>query len=290
VARITTFCFTARPTAEQRKAIDRHVGARRFAYNQCLRFMLDAKAQRKTDPSVKEPKSGYSLINAFNAWKRSEAAGRLFAVGPDGDTDVVPGLRWRHQVFAQVFEEAAVDLARARAACDKAKGTKRKVGFPHFQKKAKCTESFRLRNRVSKRGTPSITVGGTDPRSLTLPVLGTIGVREDTRRLRRLLRNEPEGPRARICHVTVSLHWGRVVFSVTVEAPDLHPERRHRGSERRCVGVDVGLTNALVAARADGTEVARLRPRRPLQHSLKALRRAGRVASHEGVEEQEESR
>jgi len=29
------------------------------------------------------PWSGFDLINAFNAWKRSEAAGRSFVVAPD---------------------------------------------------------------------------------------------------------------------------------------------------------------------------------------------------------------
>jgi putative transposase len=182
-------------------------------------------------------------------------------------------------VCAQVFEEAVVDLARARAAFEKAKGTKRRVGFPTFQKKAKGTESFRIRNKFSKTGTPGITVGGTVARSITLPVLGTIEVREDTRRLRRLLGAGPEGPRARICQVTVVLRRGRVVLCVTVEAPDVHPGLCNRGTERGSVGVDLGLTNALVAARANGAKVARLAPLRPLERSLTQLRRADRTAA-----------
>jgi putative transposase len=30
------------------------------------------------------PWSGFDLINAFNAWKRSEDAGRIFVAAPDG--------------------------------------------------------------------------------------------------------------------------------------------------------------------------------------------------------------
>jgi putative transposase len=63
------------------------------------------------------PWSGFDLINAFNTWKRSEHAGRIFVVAPDGTvTKQVTGLIWRHEVSAQVFEEAAVDLGRALVA------------------------------------------------------------------------------------------------------------------------------------------------------------------------------
>jgi putative transposase len=57
------------------------------------------------------------LINKFNQWKRSEGAGRVFAVAGDGTImKQVTGLAWRHEVSAQVFEEAAVDLGHALAA------------------------------------------------------------------------------------------------------------------------------------------------------------------------------
>jgi len=193
---MTTFSFTARPSTDQQQAIARHVGARRFAWNQSLRLVVGARQQKRTDPSVEVPRTAYSLINAINGWKRSEGAGRCFVVGSNGQTTAHLGLPWRHQVCAQVFEEAAVDLARALDAADKAKGTKRRVGFPKFQKKGRCAQSFRLRNKVSKTGTPSMTVGGTEPRSITLPVLGTMAVREDTRALRGLLRSGTDGPRA----------------------------------------------------------------------------------------------
>jgi putative transposase len=56
------------------------------------------------------------LISAFNRWKTSESAGRVFVVDPDGTaTKEVTGLSWRKEVSAQVFEEAAVDLGRGLA-------------------------------------------------------------------------------------------------------------------------------------------------------------------------------
>jgi putative transposase len=115
--RYTTFRFALEPTPIQEQVLARWAGASRFAYNQCLRLVLDALAAKQADPQVKVPWSGFDLINAFNAWKRSEAAGRVFAVAPDGTTTKqVTGLEWRHEVAARLFEEAAVDLGRALAA------------------------------------------------------------------------------------------------------------------------------------------------------------------------------
>jgi hypothetical protein len=73
-------------------------------------------AARKGDLSAAVPWSGFDLINAFNRWKTSEGAGRVFVVAPDGSTTKqVTGLSWRREVSAQVFEEAAVDLGRGLA-------------------------------------------------------------------------------------------------------------------------------------------------------------------------------
>lgn len=112
--RHTTFRFALDPTPVQEQMFAQHAGASRFAYNQCLQFVTDALTARRVDPSVRVPSSPYDLINAFNAWKRSEDAGRLFVVAPDGTTSKqTTGLAWRHKISAQVFEEAAVDLGRS---------------------------------------------------------------------------------------------------------------------------------------------------------------------------------
>src|SRR6201993_2239381 len=85
------------------------------------------------------PWSGFDLINAFNAWKKTDAAGRTFVVDGDRVTEIrVTGLAWRTEVCQQVFEEAAVDCGRALAAwsdsrCGKRKG--RRVGFPIYRRK-----------------------------------------------------------------------------------------------------------------------------------------------------------
>jgi putative transposase len=153
--RYTTFRFALDPTPVQEELLARHAGASRFAYNECLRFVTDALTAKGLDPSVKVPWSGYDLINAFNTWKKSEDAGRVFVVSTDGTaTKQVTGLAWRHKVSAQVFEEAAVDLGHALSAHSSAKrGTPagRQVGFPGRKRKGRCRDSFRLRNKQQGR-------------------------------------------------------------------------------------------------------------------------------------------
>jgi putative transposase len=112
--RHTTFRFCLRPTPTQEQLLRRHAGASRFAFNQCLQLVTEKLEARRVDPSVVVPWSGFDLIGAFNAWKRSEAAGRAFVVASDGTiTKQVTGLVWRRQVAAQVFEEAAAGAGTA---------------------------------------------------------------------------------------------------------------------------------------------------------------------------------
>jgi putative transposase len=295
--RHTTFRFALDPTPAQAQALARHAGASRFAYNECLGFVTHAITTRQADPSVEVPWSSFDLINTFNAWKKSEDAGRVFVVAPDGTTTKqVTGLVWRHQVSAQVFEEAAVDLGRALAAHrDAQTGTRkgRPVGFPRRKRRGRCRDSFRLRDKKHRGGGYLIRIGEGHPRSVTLPTIGTIRVHDDTRRLRRLLRpvehldsttGEPVvAPRAKVLFATVSRHGTRWYVSLNVHAPDLHPERRHptRSEGDRCawVGVDRGLVAFAVAASADGVEVGRWSAPRPFVRRLGRVRRRSRDLS-----------
>jgi putative transposase len=267
--RHTTFRFALDPTPAQERAFVRHAGASRFAYNQSLRLMTDALVSRRTDPSVVVPRSGFDLINTFNAWKKTEEAGRIFVVAPDKTvTKLVTGLAWRHEVAAQVFEEAAVDLSRALATFLQGKagsGNGRQMGFPQPKRKGRCRESFRLRNKRGNGAAAGIRVGGGHPRSVTLPTIGRVRVHDDTRRLRRLLRPVVQmdtharqsvvAPRARVLFATVSRHGSRWYVSLNVQAPDLHANRRHRPGPPdhiEFVGVDLGLAAFAVAATSRG--------------------------------------
>ena len=97
------------------------------------------------------PWSGFDLINYVNAWKRSEAAGRTWAVDSAGVATLIDvGLVWRGEVCAQVFEEAAVDLGRGLDAFSRSRAGEhrgRRTGFPTFKRKRRARESFRIRNK-----------------------------------------------------------------------------------------------------------------------------------------------
>jgi putative transposase len=263
MSRHATFKFCLDPTVEQDDLLARHAGASRFAFNQCLAMVKTALIHRKTDPNIDVPWTGFDLINALNSWKKTEDAGRVFTVDTDGVTEtVVTGLAWRGEVCQQVFEEAAVDLGRGlRSWSDSRSGNRngKKFGFPRFKKKTGAVPSFRLRNKHPKGRPPVIRVGANNrPRSVTLPGVGQIRVRDDTRQLRRMLAKG----RAKICFATITHHAGRWWLSLNVKAADLHPAHqypvRHPDDGGGWVGVDRGLSAFLVAATADGGEVARI--------------------------------
>jgi putative transposase len=262
MTRHTAFKFCLDPGVEQREVLARHAGASRFAFNQCLQLVKIGLTQRKTDPHANVPWTRFDLINAFNAWKKTEDAGRVFAVDADGEGQIlVTGLSWRAQVCQQVFEEAAVDLGTGLKSWSDSRSGKRKgkrVGFPRYKKKTDAVPSFRLRNKHPKGRPPAIRVGENNrPRSLTLPGIGQIGVHDDTRRLRRMLAKG----RAKILFATLTQHAGRWWVSLNVQADDLHPAHHHAprdpGDDSGWVGIDRGLSAFVVAATADGREVGR---------------------------------
>lgn len=263
MARHTTFRFCLDPTSEQQAVLARHVGASRFAYNQCLKTVKTALSLHRSEANVEVPWSGFDLINEFNTWKKTEDAGRVVIVDDGGAAEVrVTGLAWRNEVCQQVFEEAAVDCGRALAAWSNSRSGKRagrRVRFPRFKKKEQSRPSFRLRNKFPRSARPTIRIGdNARPRSVTLPVIGSIAVHDDTRRLRRMLARG----RARILFATVSHRAGRWWIALNVEAADFHPALRHatRADDDRggWVGVDLGLSAFVVAATADGREVTRI--------------------------------
>jgi len=272
--RNTTFSFTLVPSREQEQALRRHVGAARFAFNQCLRLVVNAlESKQQADKSAEQTKvpwSGFDLINAFNAWKRSNEA---------GVDDKGPGLVWRAEVCQQVFEEAAVDLGRALEAFSAGRKGERQgkpPRFPRFKRKATARQSFRLRNKGSGTAV-AIRVGeGEQARMVRLPKLGSVRVRESTRRLRRMLRKG----RAKILFATVSTREGgswRV--SLNVQASPLHIERRAGRGEALPVGIDRGLKTFAVLADAAGKELERIESPRPLRRLLPKLRRQSRALS-----------
>ncbi|GAA1376420.1 RNA-guided endonuclease InsQ/TnpB family protein [Catellatospora chokoriensis] len=113
---------------------------------------------------------------------------------------------------------------------------------------------------------------------MTLPGLGTLTVRADTRRLRRMLAKG----RAKIVSATVGHRGGRWTVSLTCEAADLHDAVRHQldASGTGWVGVDRGPAAFVVAGQADGTEVARVDDwPRPSRAGMARQRRLARAVT-----------
>jgi putative transposase len=273
MTRHTTFSFTLVPTPAQAEALRRHVGAARFAFNQCLHLVRSRLASKVEEgPSLPIPWSGFDLINAFNRWKLTDAAG----VDESGHR----GLSWRAEVCQQVFEEAAVDLGNALAAFSAGRKGERRgkpARFPRFKKKSNDRPSFRMRNKGSG-ATSAIRVGaGDERRAIRLPKLGDLLVRECTRRLRRMLSKG----RAKILFATVSRRLDeRWRVSLNLAAEELHPALRHDSiAAMPTVGIDRGLNTFAVVADAAGRELERLQAPRPLLHTLPKLRKANQALS-----------
>lgn len=271
LTRHTTMRFTLQPTAAQEQNLWRHAGAARFGFNQALRLVKDGLEARKADSHVRVPWSGFDLINAFNRWKRSSAAG----VDERGN----PGLPWRGEVTQQVFEEAAVDLGRGlQSFSSRRKAGSRAAGFPRFKKRSDPRQSFRIRNKTTG-GKATIEIGSAGQvRSIRLPKIGVLVVRECTRKLRRMLRGE----RAKILFATISHHTGgRWIVCLNLEAAALHPALRHDGGGTSAapVGIDRGLRTFAVLADATGRELERIDAPRPLRKELRRLRKLSRSVS-----------
>jgi putative transposase len=123
----------------------------------------------------------------------------------------------------------------------------------------------------------AIRVGVGDPRSIRLPKLGELDVRESTRPLRRMLRSG----RAKILFATVSYRSdGRWHIALNVEAEEFHPSRRHDGAETMpSVGIDRGLRTFAVAADESGEKVEAIEAPRPLRAAMRVLRKKSKAVS-----------
>jgi putative transposase len=141
----------------------------------------------------------------------------------------------------------------------------KRMGFPRFRKKGKD------RDRVTFT-TGAIRVEP-DRRHVTLPRIGTVRVRENTRRLERLIAKG----RARILAVTVSRKGTRIVAAFRVVVA--RPQQPHVTDPDSVVGVDVGVRTLATVGTKDGTVLERVPNPRPLETALKEVRHLSRERS-----------
>ncbi len=213
------------PSIKQRTALRKHAGAGRFAYNWGLarrieRFEQNEGKDRFTD-AVEQHRE-------WNTWKKENAP-------------------WWNEVSKCAPQESLRDLDKAFSNLRRGRKNGQSIGFPNFKRKG-VRDSFRLTGAISVL-----------PRSIQLPRLGKIRVKERTDKFR-----------GRILSATVSREADRWYVSLTVKRERSDP----KPINGPVVGLDLGIRTFAVVS--DGTEFA---SPKPLQCALKRLKRRGRQHS-----------
>ncbi|WP_084260238.1 IS607 family element RNA-guided endonuclease TnpB, partial [Mycobacterium avium] len=244
------------PAEAARAALVRsHFGARRKAFNWGLARVkadLDAKAVDPGHESV-----GWDLGSLRKAWNRAKH-------------EVAP---WWAANSKEAYSSGLADLARALDNWSASKnGTRRgrRMGFPRF--KSARRDAGRVRFTT---GTMRLE---DDRRTITVPVIGPLRSKENTRRVQRHL----SAGRARILNMTLSQRWGRLFVSISyaLRTPATAPAVAR---PTVIAGVDLGMRTLATVATVDtatGEESIVEYPNpAPLKATLAARRRAGRQLS-----------
>jgi putative transposase len=236
-------------TPWQLSLIRQHFGARRFAYNWALAQVKANLDARLADPSM--PRLAWDLPSLRRSWNQAKA-------------EVAP---WWPSCSKEAYASGIADLVAALHAWSASKRGRRagsRVGFPRF--KARYHDRGRVRfHNGAMRLEP-------DRRHLTLPVIGTLRSKENTRRLERLLAKG----RARVLSMTLSEQGARLFVSVTTivaRAP-----RNPSEPTARC-GIDLGIgAEWAVVAHGDDT-IERIAHPAPWVATQSERRRVARQAS-----------
>ena len=244
------------PTEPERAALVRsHFGARRKAFNWGLdrvKADLDAKAVDPSHESV-----GWELGSLRWAWNRAK-------------DEVAP---WWAQNSKEAYACGLTDLARALNNWSASKnGTRKgpKVGFP-------CFASARRDPGRVRFTTGNMRVND-DRRTITVPVIGALRTKENTRRVQRHV----AAGRARILNMTLTQQWGRLFVSIgyALRTP---ATARTVAQPLVVAGVDLGVRILATVATVDtdtGVETLTEYPNpAPLKATLVARRQTGRELS-----------
>jgi putative transposase len=177
------------PSDEDRAGLVRsHFGARRKAFNWGLdrvKTDLDAKSADPFHESV-----GWDLGSLRKAWNRAK-------------DEVAP---WWATNSKECYSSGLADLAAALSNWNASKNGRRRgrrVGFPRF------ASARRDPGRV--RFTTGAMRVADDRRTITVPVIGALRAKENTRRVQRHVASG----RARILNMTLSQRWGRLFVSIS---------------------------------------------------------------------------
>lgn len=232
-----------------------HFGARRKAFNWGLARVKDDLDAKTVDP-VHEP-VGWDLGSLRKAWNQAK-------------DDVAP---WWATNSKEAYSAGLADLAQALANWSASRtGARagRRVGFPRFSSARRDPGRVRFTT-----GTMRLEA---DRRTITMPVIGGLRAKENTRRVQRHVASG----RAHVLNMTLSQQWGRLFVSIGYAL-------RSRGTGRTPVqptvraGVDLGIRTLATVATLDlatGVEtIVEYENPAPLKATLAARRKAGRELS-----------
>jgi putative transposase len=213
---------------------------------------LDAKAIDPAHESV-----DWDLSSLRKVWNRAK-------------NEVAP---WWKNNSKEAYSSGLADLAQGLANWTASKnGTRkgRRVGFPRL--KSRRADGNRVRFTT---GTMRVE---NDRRTITVPVIGELRSKENTRRVQRHLASG----RAQILNMTLSQRWGRLFVSVNyAQRTPATPPAAAQPTVR--AGMDLGIRTLATVATIDnatGAETVVEYPNpAPLKATLTARRRAGRELS-----------
>jgi putative transposase len=253
---VQAFRFTLDPTEDQARALARHFGARRKAYNWTVATLkADIEEWHATGIVTAKP----SLRVLRRRWN---------SVKDDVCVNAETGVVWWPECSKEAYADGidgAVDAYWNWQTSRSGKRDGARMGFPRFKKKG------RDQDRVS------FTTGAMrvepDRRHLTLPVIGTVRTHENTRRIERLIRAD----RARVLAISVRRNGTRLDASVRVLVQ--RPQQPRVALPDSRVGVDVGVRRLATVADADGVVIERVENPRPLDAALRELRQVSRARS-----------
>jgi len=248
--------FTLDPTEDQARALARHFGARRKAFNWTVAALnADIAAWHATGVETAKP-SLQVLRKRWNTVKGS--------VCVNAETGAV----WWPECSKEAYADGisgAVDAYWNWQTSRAGNRAGKRVGFPRFKKKGRDSDRVCF-TTGAMRIEP-------DRRHLTLPVIGTVRTHENMRRIERLIAKG----RARVLAISVRRNGTRIDASVRVlvQRP-IQPKVTLPDSR---VGIDVGVRRLATVADERGEVLERVANPRPLQAALKELRHVSRARS-----------
>jgi putative transposase len=253
---VQAFRFTLDPTDNQARALARHFGARRKAYNWTV-ATLKADIEAWQDTGVETAKPSLRVLR--KRWNTVKDG-----VCVNAETGAV----WWPECSKEAYADGirgAVDGYWNWQTSRSGKRAGNRVRFPRFKRKGRDADRVCF-TTGAMRVEP-------DRRHLTMPVIGTVRTHENTRRIERLIRSG----RARVLAISVRRNGTRLDASVRVVVQ--RPEQPNVALPDSRVGVDVGVRRLATVATADGTVIEHVENPRPLDTALRELRHVCRARS-----------